>query len=72
MWILCISPYESPTNEWECKLFKAEKEVEEYINAHDLTKEHYYLSVESLVKILQEGHNDEYHTTLLHYDVLRL
>ncbi len=54
MWILLISPWESLLHEWEAKVFRSEEEVEEYIRSHDLTKEHYYLPIKEMVKILAE------------------
>lgn len=54
-WMLFISPYESVTSDWEVKIFDSEKELDDYIYGHDLTKEYYATTVEEMLNIIRES-----------------
>jgi hypothetical protein len=58
-WILFISPYESPTNKWESKIFPNEETLKQYLYNSDLTKEHYYLPLHATLNLVIKQFNDD-------------
>lgn len=57
--MLFISPYETASNQWEIMFFDTQENLEDYKNNHrDLTKEHYWLTIDEVVEIIQKSFED--------------
>lgn len=59
MWLLLVSPWESPSGAWEVCSFPSEGEARAAARRKDLTREHYVLPLEEIVKWLREVMKEE-------------
>ncbi len=58
-WILLISPEETQSCEWESREFSNKEEALDYMHNHDLTKEHWMLSIPDMVSLLRKNYDHE-------------
>lgn len=52
--ILFVSPWETPSSEWEMITFDTQDEMEKYISYYDLTKEHYMFPFDILLQAMSD------------------